>query len=650
MVMKSIKKYILIVATILFFILSLAILKNSNKFIKAINDPGYAFQALSGKVQYWISTNRLHNQYSKEEKYIYMRDSVMLFTSIYTPIDKTERYPILIWRTPYNIETSEDKYSYLLRRMQHLLDEKYIFVFQDVRGRYMSEGDFIDIRPFIPNKKGNETDENSDAYDTIEWLLKNVANNNGKVGILGISYPGFYAALALPNAHPALKAVSPQAPITNWFLGDDWHHNGAFFLLDAFSFYSNFGQPRSKLTRKNPIPFELQIDDTYNFFKEIGPIKNIERDFFGDSIQFWKELMTHPNYDIFWKRRNYLPHLTSIKPAVLVVGGWFDSENLFGSLKLYESIEKLNKDNNQNRIILGPWYHTQWAWDKGESFGDINFGSNTSAYFKEAELQFFNYYLKDKGELKLPEASIFITGANEWREFENWPPGNLDQMDLYLECNEHLSLLESTDKECFNEYIVDPNNPVPYSNGVSSVREKEYMIEDQRFANERSDVMVYQTKVLNNDIIALGPIKVHIYVSTSGTDADYIVKIIDVFPEQLNDYPKNEKNIPMGGYQMLVRGDVLRGKFRNSLEEPQPIVPNEIVEISFELPDIAHQFKKGHRIMIQVQNSWFPLVDINPQKFLNIYEAEEKDFIEATHRIYHDAQYPSKISFDVWGN
>lgn len=639
------KKNILVVTIILILILSIVILKKSNKLYKVLNEPMVALQILSGKVQYWIGTNRLHNQYSKEEKYIYMRDSVMLFTSIYSPIDKTERYPILIWRTPYNIETSEDKYSYLLRRMQHFVDEKYIFVFQDVRGRYMSEGEFMDVRPYIPNKKENETDENSDAYDTIEWLLQNIANNNGKVGILGISYPGFYAALALPDAHPALKAVSPQAPITNWFLGDDWHHNGAFFLLDAFSFYSNFGRPRSKPTRKDPTPFELQMNDNYSFFKDIGPIKNIERYYFGDSIQFWKELMTHPTYDSFWKKRNYLPHLTSIKPAVLVVGGWYDSENLYGTLNLYESIEKLNKEYNQNRIIIGPWYHTQWAWDKGESFGDISFGSNTSIYFKQAELQFFNYYLKNKGELKLPEASMFITGANEWREFESWPPTNLDQMDLYLECNEHLSFIKSTDRECFNEYLVDPNNPVPYSSGTSSVREKEYMIEDQRFASKRPDVMVYQTDVLNNDITTLGPINVHLYVSTSGTDADYIVKIIDVFPEQLNDYPKNEKNIPMGGYQMLVRGDVLRGKFRNSLEEPEPIIPNEIVKISFELPDVAHQFKKGHRIMIQIQNSWFPLVNINPQQFLNIYEAEEKDFIEATHRIYHDAHHSSKISF-----
>jgi putative CocE/NonD family hydrolase len=590
------------------------------------------------------------NQYDKDEKYIVMRDDVSLFTSIYSPMDKTESYPILLVRTPYNSESSKDKYNWRLFYLTHLLKEKYIIVFQDVRGSYMSEGKFVDVRPFIPNKKKKETDENSDTFDTIDWLIKNVDNNNGNVGVFGVSYPGFYSTMALPNAHPALKAVSPQAPVTNWFLGDDDHHNGAFFLMDAFYFWSDFGRPRPEPTRISPTPFEFNNDDNYDFFKDIGPIKNVQRNYFGDTIQFWSDLMTHPNYDSFWKERNVLPHLTNIKPAVLVVGGWFDAEDLYGPLKTYEAIETQNKDNNQNRLVMGPWCHGQWSFGSGKNLGNIHFGSNTSTYFKDIELQFFNYYLKNKGEMKLPEASIFITGANEWKAFENWPPVDIEKKELYLDCSEKLSFLKPVTEDCYDEYVVDPNKPVPYTEDVHLYRTFEYMTDDQRFASRRPDVMVYQTEILEEDITVVGPLKVNLFVTTTGTDADYIVKMIDVFPDQSDDYPKNDKNVPMGGYQMLVRGEVMRGKFRNSFENPEPFVPNEITEVSFEIPDLAHQFKKGHRIMIQVQNSWFPLVDINPQNFVNIYEAEQKDFVKATHRIYHDAQRPSKISISILKN
>jgi len=589
-------------------------------------------------------------QYNKDEEYIVMRDGVSLFTSIYSPKDTTESYPILMVRTPYNSEPSKDKYNSRLFNLTHLLKERYIIVFQDVRGRFMSGGKFIHIRPYNPNKKKKEIDENSDTFDTIDWLIKNVVNNNGNVGIFGISYPGFYSTMALPDAHPALKAVSPQAPVTNWFLGDDDHHNGAFFLMDAFSFHSYFGRPGSKPTRTDPTPYEFKNDDNYDFFKDIGPIRNVQRKYFGDSIQFWSDLMTHPNYDAFWKERNILPHLTNIKPAVLVVGGWFDAEDLYGPLNTYEAIEKQNKSNNQNRLVMGPWSHGQWGWGSGEKLGNIHFGSNTSLYFKDIELQFFNYYLKNKGAMKLPEASIFITGANEWKAFDYWPPVEVEKKELYLDCSEKLSFLKPETEECYDEYVVDPNKPVPYTEDVHWHRTMEYMTDDQRFASRRPDVMVYQTEILEEDITVVGPFKVNIFVTTTGTDADYIVKMIDVFPDQSGDYPKNDKNIPMGGYQMLVRGEVMRGKFRNSFEKPEPFVPNEVTEVSFEIPDLAHQFKKGHRIMIQVQNSWFPLVDINPQQFVNIYEAEQKDFIKATHRIYHDAQRPSKISINILQN
>jgi putative CocE/NonD family hydrolase len=596
------------------------------------------------------SIANIKDQYNKEEKYIGMRDGIRLFTSIYSPKDKSKTYPIIMVRTPYNSEPREGKYSNRLLGMTHLLKEKYIIVFQDIRGRYMSEGKFVDVRPYKPNKKKKEIDENSDTYDTIDWLIHNVKNNNGAVGIFGVSYPGFYSTMSLPDSHPALKAVSPQAPVSNWFLGDDFHHNGAFFLMDAFSFYSSFGKPRPKLTREEPASFNFRNDDNYDFYKDLGPIRNFQRKILGDTIPFWSDLMSHPNYDDFWKERNVLPYLTKIKPAVLVVGGWFDAEDLYGPLKTYEAIETQNKDKNQNRLVMGPWSHGQWASGSAENLGNIHFESNTSAYFKDIELQFFNYYLKNKGEMKLPEASIFITGANQWKAFENWPPLNVEKKDLYLDCNEKLSFQKPITEECYDEYVVDPNKPVPYTEDIHLNRTREYMTDDQRFASRRPDVMLYQSEILEEDITVAGPLKVDFFVSTTGTDADYVVKMIDVFPDQLNDYPKNDKNVPMGGYQMLVRGEVMRGKFRNSFEKPEPFVPNEITKVSFEIPDLAHQFKKGHRIMIQVQNSWFPLVDINPQKFINIYEAEQKDFIKATHRIYHDAQRPSKIAISILKN
>ena len=592
----------------------------------------------------------LKNTYDKNEVYITMRDGIKLFTSIYTPKESSMASPILLWRTPYNIEPNKESYSSRLSSMIHFLEEGYIIVFQDNRGRFMSEGKFVDVRPFIPNKKGKQIDENSDTYDTIDWLVKNVENNNGNVGILGISYPGFYSTMALPEAHPALKAASPQAPVTDWFIGDDWHHNGAFLLMDAFSFYSTIGRPRPEPTRKWPTEFKLKNSDNYDFYKDIGPLKNVQRNYFGDSIQFWSDLMTHPNYDDFWKKRNLLQHLTNVKPAVLVVGGWFDAEDLYGPLRTYEAIENQNKDNNQNRLVMGPWFNGQWSGQKAESLGNIHFESNTAAYFKKIELQFFDYYLKNKGEMNLPEASIFITGANEWKAFDSWPPAEVEKKDLYLGCNEELSFLKSVDKDCFDEYIVDPKKPVPYTEDVHFSRTREYLTDDQRFASRRPDVMVYQTEILKEDITVVGPLQVSLFVSTTGTDADYVVKMIDVFPDEIDDYPENDKNVPMGGYQMLVRGEVMRGKFRNSFEKPEPLVPNELTEVTFEIPDLAHQFKKGHRIMIQVQNSWFPLVDINPQTFVNIYEAEQKDFIKATHRIYHDEKRPSKISISVLKN
>lgn len=585
---------------------------------------------------------------TKREVMIPMRDGVRLFTSIYTPKDTSQDYPILLLRTPYNSEPAGEKsYSNRLGNLTHLINAGYTIVYQDVRGRYMSEGKFMDVRPYNPDKKNDQDiDENSDTWDTIDWLVKNVPHNNGRVGVFGISYPGFYSTMSLPEAHPALKAVSPQAPVTNWFIGDDWHHNGAFFLLDAFSFYSTVGAPRPEPTRNNPPSFDWPMRDNYEFFLELGPIKNVREKYFGDRIQFWPELMSHPNYDAFWKARDPRPYLTDIQPAVMIVGGWFDAEDLYGPLRTYEAIEE-QSPTTENIIIMGPWYHGQWASGRADNLGNVHWGTNTSTYFKDVELRFFNYYLKDQGELDLAEATMYDTGTTEWREFDTWPPENTVVRELYFQPNEGLSFSPPNMTDSFDEYVADPMKPVPYTEDVHLRRTREYMDDDQRFAARRPDVMVYETEALTEDITLTGPIVADLFVSTTGTDADYVVKLIDVFPHTLDNYPTNDKQVPMPGYQMLVRGEVLRGRFRNSFEIPEPFVPGEVTSVRFEIPDVAHTFKKGHRIMVQVQNSWFPLVDRNPQKFVNIYECDESDFQKATHRIYHDIRRPSHLKVTV---
>ncbi len=588
--------------------------------------------------------------YTKKEVYIPMRDGVRLFTSVYTPNDTTQLHPILMNRTPYNAERSEDGFSFFLLAFIDYVREGYIFVFQDVRGKYMSEGEFEDVRPYIPDKKTNkDIDESSDTFDSMDWLIKNVPHNNGKIGILGTSYPGFYATMALPDAHPALKAVSPQAPVTDWFIGDDFHHNGAFFLLDAFNFYYGFGfgLPRPEPTRSSAAHFRWPVEDSYEFFMRLGPVKNIVELYFGDTIKFWNDAMAHPNYDDFWKARTPLPHLKNINPAVLTVGGWFDAEDLYGPLYTYGAIEKQNPSAISNRIVMGPWSHSQWNFGKAENMGNVHWGFNTSEHYRKVELKFFNYYLKGKGDMDLPEATIFITGTNKWRGFDTWPPQNVVEKDLYFQPSGKLSFEQPVSINSYNEYVSDPMKPVPYTEDVHLRRTTQYMTDDQRFAARRPDVMVYQTDVLTEDITFTGPLYANLFVSTTGTGADYVVKLIDVFPDKMVDYPKNKKKVPIGGYQMLVRGEVMRGRFRNSFEKPEPFKPNKVTEVSFELQDVAHTFKKGHRIMIQVQNSWFPLVDRNPQKFVDIYHCNEEDFQKATHRIYHDKKYPSNVKVMV---
>jgi uncharacterized protein len=588
------------------------------------------------------------DRYVKSERLITMRDGVKLYTVVYSPKDRSQKYPIMMTRTPYSAGPyGEDAYPPSLGPSAAFMREGYIFVYQDVRGTFMSEGEFEDMRPHIPNKKSpGDIDESSDTYDTIDWLVKNVPNNNGRVGVWGISYPGFYTAMSLIDAHPALKAASPQAPIADWFVGDDDHHNGAFFVFDCFEFNMFFGMPRPEPTANQFRDFEFGTPDAYKFFLELGPVANAQKNYFKGNNKYWNDVTSHGTYDEFWQARNILPHLKKITPAVMVVGGWFDAEDLYGPLKIYQTIEK-NNPGAKNILVMGPWSHGQWSRGDGDSLGDIRFGSKTSAWYREnVELPFFNFYLKDKGEMKLPEATIFAAGANKWKSFDQWPPKDLQSRSIYFRPNHKLSFDAPPNPEdpaeSFDEYESDPANPAPYTNAVTNSRGTGYMIEDQRFAARRSDVLAYETDTLGKDLTLAGPMTADLFVSTTGTDADFIVKLIDVYPNKGSGGADK-----MSGFQMLVRAEVMRGKFRNSLSKPEPFTPGKPDEVRIAMNDVHYTFKAGHKVMVQVQSSWFPLVDRNPQKFVDIYHATEADFQKATHRVYRSAQMSSHLQVGV---
>ena len=453
--------------------------------------------------------------------------------------------------------------------------------------------------------------------------------------------------MGIINAHPAVKAVSPQAPVTAWFLGDDFHHNGAFFILDCFGFYYSNGQPHRALTRKGSPSFKWPVPDNYEFFLSVGADKNISPEFLGDSIKFWNDAFAHPDYDNFWKSRDPRQFLKDVTPAVMTVGGWFDAEDLYGTLHTYQAIEKQNSPSIKNFLVMGPWSHGQWAFGKGTNLGNIYWGLDANKKFQILEKKFFDYYLKGVGNSDMAEATIFVTGSDEWRSFDTWPPKNVVEKNLYLQPSGAISFASPEAKESFDEYVSDPMKPVPYSEAVGVNRTAEYMTDDQRFASRRPDVMVYQTDVLSEDITLTGPLTADLFVSTTGTDADYIVKLIDVLPPDTKADISTDVKVPLGEYQMLIRGEVFRGKYRNSFEKPEPFTPGKVTEVKYNMPDVAHTFKKGHRIMVQVQNSWFPLVDRNPQKFVDIYNCSESDFQKATQRIYHDAVNPSSIKITV---
>jgi len=606
-----------------------------------------------------IDSSWFVQNYEKKEVNIPMRDGVKLFTAIYKPKNKSEKHPILMTRTPYSCAPyGEDKFSPMWKSyIKNYLKEGYIIVRQDVRGRWMSEGEFMNVRPFNPNKKPNkDIDESSDTYDTIDWLVKNLDNNNGNVGVFGISYPGFYSTMAAASNHPALKAVSPQAPVTNWFIGDDFHHNGAFFQMDAFDFYSalgaGFGQPHPAPTSIPARSIGYTIHDNYSFYLQTGALSNLSK-LIGDSVPFWKDVMNHPDYDTFWKARDARNATKALKPAMLWVGGLFDAEDNWGAWNAYKAAEQNNPGKEFNKLVMGPWYHGQWASNDGTHLGNIQFGSNTSEWYQQnIEVPFFNHFLKGKDDVStIAEANIFISGANEWKSFKQWPPAEKTDKELYLQNDGKLDWNKPTNSKGFSEYTSDPLKPVPYTEDVHFHRTREYMTDDQRFTARRPDVLVFQTDTLTDDITVTGNVAAELMTSITTTDADFVVKIIDVFPDYMSYNSIVTKDAvnkyPMDGYQMLVHGEILRGRYRNSFEKPAPFTPKKIEKVKYRLGDIAHTFKKGHRIMIQIQSSLFPLVDRNPQQFVDIYHAKNMDFIKSNISIYHNQNAVSKIIFPV---
>jgi hypothetical protein len=590
----------------------------------------------------------IQSSYTKSEYRIPMRDGKKLFTAVYVPKDTTHRYPIMLTRTPYGVSPyGVDHYPVSLGPSDELARDGFIFAYQDVRGRMLSEGEFVNMAPYKPVKTGpDDADESTDAYDTIDWLIKNIPDNNGKVGMWGISYPGFYAAAGMIDAHPALKAVSPQAPIADWYIGDDFHHNGAFYLAHAFGFLAVFGHPRPKPEISFGSPFKFPTPDGYDFYLKMGALPNADEKYLKNDVPFWNEIMQHGNYDAFWQARNLRPNLKNIRPAVMTVGGWFDAEDLFGALNVYRSVEA-SSPGAYNILVMGPWYHGGWARSGGDTLGSVHFGSDTSVFYRtEIELPFFRYFLKGAGSLNLPEAYVFQTGTNQWEREKQWPPQGVKARQLYFCANGKLSWDREADDSAsaFDEYVSDPAKPVPYTEEISDGMIREYMVGDQRFASRRPDVLTYATDELKQDIRIAGPVAPTLNVSTTGTDSDFIVKLIDVYPDDFPDYEPNPEHVRMGGYQQLLRGEAFRGKYRNSYSNPEPFVPGEMARITYQMPDVFHTFRKGHRIMVQVQSTWFPLIDRNPQQFLDIYHAKDSDFLRATERIYRSASAPSFIT------
>ncbi len=606
-----------------------------------------------------VDEDYVRGHYDKTEVRIPMRDGVCLFTAIYTPKDRSRDYPFLMRRTPYSVRPyGEDAYPDALGPNEAFTRDGFIFVYQDVRGRMMSEGTFLNMTPHIEDKDGPEdVDESTDTYDTIEWLLENVEGHNGRVGQWGISYPGFYASAGMIDAHPALVAVSPQAPIADWWY-DDFHHHGAFWLPHFFGFFWFFGQPRPEPTTGFPEGLDYGTVDGYDFFMELGPLQDIDDDWYHGRVAFFDSVQAHPDYDEFWRRRNILPHLQDVAPAVMTVGGLFDAEDLYGGFETYKAIERQNP-GIENVLVQGPWYHGGWARSDGDRLGDAWFGGSPSVFYRDSlELPWFRHHLKDAPDPGLAEATIFDTGRNEWRRFDVWPPQGMEPRILYLReegglaWNPPNSTSTSTSiSAAFDAFISDPGEPVPFTREIRLGMSREYITEDQRLQGRRPDVLVWQTEPLEEAVTLAGPVTAELWVSTSQRDADWVVKLIDVFPGDAPDSPAAQ-SLPLwhtGGYQMMVRSEAIRGRYRNDPSRPEPFTPNRPAKVELPLVDVMHTFRPGHRIMVQVQSTWFPLMDRNPQKWVdNLYTYDDEDgFVAAEHRVYRRPGQASRLRVGV---
>lgn len=612
-----------------------------------------------------VSKTYVADNYTKKEVDIEMRDGVKLHTTIYSPKDTSKAYPIIMQRTPYSSRPyGEGQFKEKIGPNIHMMQEGYIVVYQDVRGRWLSEGHYENMRAYIPNKTSdNDIDESSDTYDSIEWLVNNVENNNGRAGIWGISYPGFYSTYATVDAHPALRAASPQASIGDFFF-DDFHHNGAY-LLSYFRATSLFGTPRPNGdqpidTAWYSLP-DLKTEDQYQFFLDQGSLKNLNS-FFEYDIKdevsiapdemtddfFWNELKEHPNYDELWQSRGLIQHLKDVKShvATMVVGGWFDAEDLYGPLETYKNIEKYN-EGNYNTMVFGPWDHGRWSKRDGRTVvGNYYFGDGISEFFQEnIETKFFHHFLKGSGDKNsgLPEAYVFDSGHKEWKQYDSWPPNGATKKELFLSDNQELT--DEVKGAEGIQFVSNIKKPVPYSEDVKSVfTPRKYMTDDQRFAARRSDVLIFETEVLEEDLTLAGDIMAKLNVATTGDAADWIIKVIDVHPSDTETNEEMQDHLKMSNYHLMVRSEVMRGRFRNSFVTPEPFVPNQKTAVNIKLQDVFHTIKKGHKLQIQLQSTWFPLIDLNPQTYVeNIFKADAEDFKTQTHTVFTD----SSVEFTV---
>jgi putative CocE/NonD family hydrolase len=584
--------------------------------------------------------------FEKSETMIAMRDGVKLHTEIYSPRNAAEALPILMVRTPYGISNPDHGISNMLYRYADMVPDGYIFVFQDIRGRYGSGGKFAMLRPIQDASNAKGTDESTDTYDTIDWLLKNVPNNNGRVGLDGTSYDGFLVTMGMINPHPALKAVSEQACMADTWLGDDFFHNGAFRLSYAFEY-----APLLETSAEN-YSFPFDRFDLYDFFLRLGPLSNANAKYFHGKIPSWNEFAAHPNYDEFWKRHAVAYGLKEPTVPNLNVAGWWDQEDFYGPVATYERLEKLDK-KNLNFIVAGPWNHGGWGHGPGNSLGGIPFGSDTSVFFRRnIEAPWFAYWLKDKGKLPLKEAMLFQTGSDTWTSFDAWPPREAKARNLYFHEDGKLSFEppQTSAAEPFDSYESDPAHPVPYRHRPVDMTYPEdhpgswytWLVQDQRFVDERPDVLNWQTDDLTDDVTLAGRVTAKLFASTTGSDSDWIVKLIDVYPQK---FPQDWQ---LSGYELMIADEIFRGRFRNSFEKPEPMAPDAVTPYTIDLHTANHVFKKGHRIMVQVQSTWFPLYDRNPQKFVpNIFEAKQSDFQKAMQRVYRSKAFPSSVEISV---